>query len=129
MLAQTRANRAFCRALAEVALQTRPPLGLVSDFSAEELDLKALGARPFVDAARVLALAAGAPETGTVARLRAAGEKNAPGAFHFIQTLRLRHERNRIHRDELNDIDRRVLKEAFRQAVLLQERVRLDFSL
>ena len=129
VLPQTTANRAFCRALAEAALQTRPPLGLVSDFSAEELDLKALGARPFVDAARVLALAAGAPETGTVARLRAAGEKAAPDAFHFIQTLRLRHERNRIHRDELNDIDRRVLKEAFRQAVLLQERVRLDFSL
>jgi CBS domain-containing protein len=129
VLPQTRANRAFCRALAEVALQTRPPLGLVSDFSAEELDLKALGARPFVDAARVLALAAGSPETGTVARLRAAGEHTAPDAFHFIQTLRLRHERNRIHRGELNDIDRRVLKEAFRQAVLLQERVRLDFSL
>jgi CBS domain-containing protein len=129
VLPQTTANRAFCRGLAEVALQTRPPLGLVSDFSAAELDLKALGARPFVDAARVLALAAGVPETGTVARLRAAGEKAAPDAFHFIQTLRLRHERNRIHRDELNDIDRRVLKEAFRQAVLLQERVRLDFSL
>ncbi|HEX7218891.1 MAG TPA: DUF294 nucleotidyltransferase-like domain-containing protein [Burkholderiales bacterium] len=129
VLPQTKANRAFCRALAEVALQTRPPLGLVSDFSAAELDLKALGARPFVDAARVLALAAGRPETGTVARLRAAGENAAPDAFHFIQTLRLRHERNRIHRDELNDIDRRVLKEAFRQALLLQERVRLDFAL
>jgi CBS domain-containing protein len=129
VLPQTKADRAFCRALAEVALQTRPPLGLVSDFSAAELDLKALGARPFVDAARVLALAAGRPETGTVARLRAAGENAAPDAFHFIQTLRLRHERNRIHRDELNDIDRRVLKEAFRQALLLQERVRLDFAL
>jgi CBS domain-containing protein len=129
VLAQTRANRAFCRAMAQAALQTRPPLGLVAEFTTDELDLKALGTRPFVDAARVLALAAGSPETGTAARLGAAGEKNAPGAFHFIQTLRLRHERNRVRRNELNDIDRRVLKEAFRQAAMLQERVRLDFSL
>jgi CBS domain-containing protein len=129
ILAQTRAHRAFCRALAETALQTRPPLGLLADFSADELDLKALGARPFVDAARVLALAAGSPETGTAARLRAAGEKNAIEAFHFVQTLRLRHARNLILRAELNDIDRRVLKEAFRQAAMLQQRLRLDFAL
>ena len=129
MLAQTRAHRAFCRALAETALQTRPPLGLLADFSADELDLKALGARPFVDAARVLALAAGSPETGTAARLRAAGEKNAIEAFHFVQTLRLRHARNLVRRAELNDIDRRVLKEAFRQASALQSRLRLDFGL
>jgi CBS domain-containing protein len=129
ILAQTRAHRAFCRALAEAALQTRPPLGLLAHFSADELDLKALGARPFVDAARVLALAAGSPETGTAARLRAAGEKNALEAFHFVQTLRLRHGRNLIRRGELNDIDRRVLKEAFRQASMLQSRLRLDFGL
>ncbi len=129
VLAQTKANRTFCRAMAEAALQTRPPLGLLADFSADELDLKALGARPFVDAARVLALAAGSPETATAARLQAAGEKNAVDAFHFIQTLRLKHERNRIRREELTDINRRVLKEAFRQAIVLQERLRLDFSL
>ena len=129
VLEQTRGNRAFCRAMAQAALQTRPPLGLLADFSADELDLKALGARPFVDAARVLALAAGSPETGTAARLRAAGEKNAIEAFHFVQTLRLRHARNLIRRGELNDIDRRVLKEAFRQASMLQQRVRLDFGL
>jgi CBS domain-containing protein len=82
-----------------------------------------------VDAARVLALAMGSSETGTVARLRAAGENAAPEAFHFIQTLRLRHERNRVRRQELSDIDRRVLKAAFRQAAVLQERVRLDFGL
>ena len=129
VLAQTKANRAFCRALAQAALQTRPPLGLLADFSADELDLKALGARPFVDAARVLALAAGSPETATAARLQAAGEKTAVEAFHFVQTLRLRREGNRIRPGELNDIDRRVLKEAFRQASMLQQRLRLDLGL
>jgi CBS domain-containing protein len=129
VLAQTQANRTFCRALAGAALQTRPPRGLLADFSADELDLKLLGARPFVDAARVLALAAGSPETGTAARLHAAGEKTAVDAFHFVQTLRLRRDGNRIRPRELNDIDRRVLKEAFRQAAVLQERVRLDFGL
>lgn len=129
VLAQTKANRAFCRALAEAALQTRPPRGLLADFLADELDLKVLGARPFADAARVLALAAGSAETSTAARLLAAGEKTAVEAFHFVQTLRLRREGNRVRPRELNDIDRRVLKEAFRQAAMLQERLRLDFAL
>ena len=129
VLQQTRGNQAFCRTLAGGALQTRPPLGLLSDFSADEIDLKGLGARPFVDAARVLALAAGAADTGTAARLRAAGEATAADAFHYVQTLRLRAERNQVRPGDLNDIDRRVLKEAFRQAGVLQQRLRMDFGL
>ena len=129
VLAQTKADRAFCRALAHAALETRPPLGLFAELSDREIDLKALGARPFVDAARVLALAAGAPETATSARLRACGESDAPEAFQFIQSLRLRFERNHMRRDELSEIERRVLKAAFRRAALLQARLRLDFGL
>ena len=115
--------------MAETALRLRPPLGLVSDFASRELDLKRLGARPFVDAARVLALAAGSPETSTAARLRAVGETNAVDAFHYIQTLRLKRGGNLVDTRALSDIDRRVLKEAFRQGVLLQERVRMDNGL
>jgi CBS domain-containing protein len=129
VLRQTKANRTFLRALGETALRLRPPLGLISDFTEDEIDLKALGARPFVDAARVLALEAGSAETGTAARLRGAGENTAVAAFHFIQALRLRREGNRVSVRELNEIDRRVLKEAFRQAVTLQERIRLDYQL
>jgi CBS domain-containing protein len=129
VLRQTRANRTFLRALADTTLRVRPPLGLLSDFTEDELDLKALGARPFVDAARVLALEAGSAETGTAARLRGAGEATAVAAFHFIQALRLRREENRVRVRELNEIDRRVLKEAFRQAATLQERLRLDHRL
>jgi CBS domain-containing protein len=129
VLERTKANRAFCRALAEGALQARPPLGLLAGFSADELDLKLLGARPFTDAARVLALAAGSAETGTAPRLRAAGESGAIEAFHYVQTLRLRGRGNRVRIDALSDIDRRVLKAAFRQGTLLQQRLRLDFGL
>jgi CBS domain-containing protein len=129
VLAQTHANRTFCRALAQTAVQVRPPIGLIADFSADEMDLKLLGARPFVDAARVLALAAGSAETGTAARLRAAGEKTAADAFHYIQALRLRRGANSVRVADLNDIDRRVLKGAFRQAALLQERLRLEYQL
>ena len=129
VLRQTKANRSFLRALAETTLRVRPPLGLISDFTEDQLDLKLLGTRPFVDAARVLALEAGSPETGTAARLRGAKENTAVAAFHFIQALRLRREGNRVSVRELNEIDRRVLKEAFRQAITLQERIRLDYQL
>jgi CBS domain-containing protein len=129
VLARTKANRAFCRALAQGALQARPPLGLIADFSATELDLKLAGARPCSDAARVLALATASPDTGTAARLRAAGERPAVEAFHHIQALRLKNRGNTVRVSELSAIDRRLLKEAFRQVALLQERLRLDFGL
>ena len=128
VLTSARANRAFLRAMTEVALRSRPPLGLLRDFEGGALDLKAAGARIFVDAARILALAAGSPETSTAARLRATGEAASVDAFHYIQGLRLRNG-NHVRVDALGAIDRRVLKEAFRQAALLQERVRLDFAL
>ena len=128
VLAQSRANRAFLRAMALAALQARPPLGLLADFSADELDLKLSGTRPFVDAARVLALAAGSGETNTAARLQAAGEGTAAEAFHYLQTLRLRRESNRVAVADLSDIDRRVLKGAFRAASLLQQRLGLDYA-
>ena len=128
VLARTRSNKVFQRALAETALRSTPPLGLLQDFSADELDLKASGARPIADAARVLALAGGIGETGTAPRLRSCGESATVDAFHYIQGLRLRHG-NSLHVDALSAIDRRVLKEAFRQAALLQSRVRLDFEL
>jgi CBS domain-containing protein len=128
VLGLARENRAFLRAMTEVALRARPPLGLLRDFEGETLDLKGAGARIFVDAARVLALAAGSPETGTAARLRAAGEAPCADAFHYLQGLRLRHG-NHVQVDALGGIDRRVLKEAFRQAALLQERLRLEYAL
>jgi len=59
--------------------------------------------------------------------------------FHFIQSLRLRAQNlntehdapgdNTLRPDTLNDLDRGILKEAFRQARKLQSRLRLDYQL
>jgi CBS domain-containing protein len=123
------------------ALGNRPPLGLLRDFVVDggTLDLKVNGIAPFVDAARIFSLAAGSGDTSTIRRLRAASEawqmnaEEVEGwieAFHFIQLLRLRlqHQQseadielsNRVNPDKLNNLDRRILKEAFRQARKLQ---------
>ncbi len=123
------------------ALDTQPVAGR------EMLDLKLHGSAIFVDAARLFALAQGLPVLGTRARLQAA----APGlhverheseawisAFEFVQMLRLQVQigrgaaadgnPNQIAVDSLNDIDRRMLKEAVRVARRLQQRIELDYG-
>ncbi len=69
----------FLRLMAENAVQVAPPLGMIRDFSFDNnadfphtIDLKTFGARLFVDAARIIALANGIPHSSTVERLRAA---------------------------------------------------------
>ncbi len=128
VLAQTKANRTFLRGMTQAALKGEPPLGLLKDFRADALDLKAQGARVFVDAARILALGEGIGETSTARRLRAKGEGQAAEAFHYVQGLRLRHG-NHVRVSQLSPIDRRILKEAFREAALLQQRIRMDAGL
>ena len=143
----------FLRFMAENAVKSAPPLGMIRDFVFDNnpdfphtLDLKAFGARPFVDAARIVALAHGIPHSSTVARLRAAAEQKRLGgddinavieSFFVIQQLRLRNQRpdtppgaeNRIDPDKLNDLDRQVLKEAFKHAKRLQSRLQLEYRL
>ena len=126
------------------ALAAEPPLGKVRGFVLEagRLDLKKFGARLFVDAARILGIACGEP--GTVARLRhavvagalAAGDGEAAvAAFHHLQRIRLLRQRrgatgdNRIDPDDLNEFDRRLLLEAFKQARLLQQRLKTLFRI
>lgn len=147
-------NSRFQRQLAQYALETAPPLGLISDFVTDDdgegrgtINLKKSGARLFTDAARVLALAAGVAHTNTVQRLRQAavklqipaGEVDAiVEGFYFLQTLRLRgqvaaelanRDPNRINPSSLNEVDRRILKESLRQLRKLQSRVALDYKL
>ena len=148
-------NRRFLRQMAENALTNRPPLGFVRDFAVSgdkshphTINLKINGATLFIDAARVFALAAGIAETNTVQRLEGwAAKVGAPaaeaeawaGAFHFLQLMRLRHQQAQIARNEppdnhlnpdlLNNLDRRILKEALRMAKSLQARLALDYQL
>ena len=58
-------------------------------------------------------------------------------AFHFLQFLRLRQQdvapdgavANRIDPYSLNEVSQRMLREAFRQAKQLQDRLRLSYRL
>ncbi len=144
-------NSRFLHQLAANAVRNRPPLGLVREFVTGEghtIDLKLNGLTPFVDAARIYALAHGVTRTNTLSRLRDAAEamntrpqdaRAWSDAFLFIQTLRIRlhHEQgqrgeplsNKIDPDSLGDLDRRILKEAFRQARKLQTKLEVDYQL
>lgn len=143
----------FLKAMAANALDTAPPLGTFRDFRSDleadhpgKIDLKKYGVRLFVDVARIYALASGVPVTNTAQRLRQSGAalkvraeevEAAIEALDFIQLLRLRHQvlecppgqgDNLIAPESLNELDRRILKEAFRQARKLQTRLKLDYQ-
>jgi len=149
----TQESKIFLRLMAQNALEVGPPLGLIRAFATDDdaahkgmLNLKTRGTRLFVDAARVFALAFGMTETGTAARLRIAGrrlnveERHVDAtieAFHFLQLLRLRQKDlpdaqgvpNLIDPYALNEVDQRMLKEAFRQARKLQQRLQAHYQL
>jgi CBS domain-containing protein len=145
----------FQHLMAANALRNRPPLGLVREFVVSSggehphtIDLKLHGATIFVDGARILALAHGIGETATLGRLRALALHGALqqeeaaawcDAYLYIQLLRMRmhqaQERagevleNHLDPDELNELDRRILRESFRQGRKLQARLALDYRL
>ena len=149
-------NSVFQRMMAENALRHRPPLGgLFREFSLTRkgtdkhtLDLKVQGLTPFVDAARILALANGIEECSTLERLdqlvmrgviEALDGAAYEEAYRYIQLIRMQlHQSqakgglplsNRIDPDDLNDLDRRVLRESFRQAQRLQSSLTLRYQL
>ena len=154
LLSRAGASPLFLRQMTENALQCQPPLGMIRDFVYDNakafphtLELKMYGSRPFVDAARICALARGIPHTGTAQRLRAAAGHLRMGreevsalidGFHFILLLRLRRQRvaagregaaNRVNPDELNELDRNMLKESFKQARKLQSALQIEYRI
>jgi CBS domain-containing protein len=153
LLPLTRRHANFLRLMAENALKARPPLNVWGGFATEAdasntINLKLYGVRPIVDTARLLGLARGLPETNTAERLRAAAAAGAlPAAeaeasvasFYFLQGIRLRRQAtakdfaddtgNRIDPTQLNELEQRTLKEAFRIARDLQSRLALDYQL
>lgn len=151
-----RNNPRFLKQMSANALRNRPPLGMVRDFvlnDSDRIDLKLNGIAPFVDAARIFSLAAGVTHTNTLQRLRLSAETlHIPAAdveawinaLLFIQMLRLRHHDevcgkpdaeclpamdNLIDPEQMNELDRRILKEAFRQARKVQARLTLEYQL
>lgn len=139
----------FLKQMALNALGHGAPLGWLGGISTDArgtIDLKLQGTSIFVDAARLYALAHGIAATNTRERMEGAGEAMGlpaaeyqawVGAFEFLQLLRLRvqlegrppqGEPNRIEVAQLNDIDRRILKECLRTARMLQQRLQLDYE-
>ncbi len=145
----------FQRMLAETALRNQPPSGGLFEIAggawkagASGFDLKTQALTPFVDAARVFALASGIAETSTAGRLRALAERGVLSerdvgayveSYRYLQLLRLRQHQARIHAGEsasnhilpgsLNALDRRILREALRQAADLQKLLRYSYRL
>jgi CBS domain-containing protein len=138
----------FARQLAQNALRNAPRLNWRGALDPQRegphewIDLKLSGTMIFVDAARLYALALGVDATGTRARFEAVGAalqvdgrecQTWIGAFEFLQMLRLRVQAgaganpNRLDLNTLNHIDRRILKESFRAAQRLQQRMTLDY--
>ncbi|MBK3749950.1 putative nucleotidyltransferase substrate binding domain-containing protein [Stutzerimonas balearica] len=148
-------NRLFQRMMAENALRHRPPVGRFRDFVVTRkgdgkatLDLKVQGLTPFVDGARLLALSNGIDACNTLDRLHQLAEKGIieekdgaayEEAYHFIQQTRMQHHQqqardgasysNRLDPDTLNALDRRILRESFRQAQRLQASLALRYLL
>lgn len=155
ILEQVGDNRLFQRMLAENALRQRPPVGRFKDFvlarkgtDKDTLDLKTQGLTPFVDGARVLALASGIGANNTLERLRQLVEREVidpldgaayEEAYHFIQQTRMQQHQlqsrqhlpwsNRIDPETLNHLDRRILRESLRQAQRLQTSLTLRYQL
>jgi CBS domain-containing protein len=146
----------FLKQMADNSLRRGVPLNWRGGLDPQEegghawIDLKLQGTALFVDAARLYALAHGIDARGTRARLEAAAplmgaaEREADSwvaSFEFLQMLRLQLQLghrgplpgpddnpNRIDVKQLNDIDRRLLKESLRAARHLQQRLRLDYQ-
>lgn len=143
----------FLRLMAEEALTCHPSLGWLNNFVYDggskhphSIDLKLHGARPFVDAARIWSLTHGIWATNTGDRLRAVASvtKQPPEdtaaeieAFNLIQRFRIQQQlinsdpevANRIDPTNLNELNRFMLKESFKQAKKVQLRLKLEHDL
>ena len=154
VLARIRKNALFQKMLAGNALQRKPPLTMFRNFrylndeKKHSLDLKRQGLAPFVESVRVFALAHGVETANTLERIDALARKDVfdakdanawKEAYSLIQAIRMRaHQEmldkgeeltNYIDPDDLNPLDRRILRESFRQAQRLQQKLEITYQL
>lgn len=146
-------NPLFLRNLAKNALYNIPPLGFIRTFVVEksgenknELNLKMKGLTPVVDAARVLALDLKCRKTNTLDRLEAAHAGNLidddlyadlKEAYSFIFYLRTRKHLEAVSKGaipdnfvdpaDLNNLQRKMLKESFTAINRLQELIQYRY--
>ncbi len=147
ILSKTRCNGIFTAFMAANALQHRPPLGFFRTFVLihggkhdDTFDIKHRGIVPITDIARVFALDQGLVPVNTTERLEAAAEtsvlsrdmgENLVDALEFIASIRVYHQAEQIRKgqnpdnylspEELSDLERRHLKDAFRVIQEMQD--------
>ena len=154
VLERIRKNALFQKMLAGNALQRKPPLNIFRGFryapdgDRHSLDLKRQGLAPFVESVRVFALANGVATANTLERMAELARKGVfdakdanawQEAYSLIQAIRMRaHQEqlqqgeelsNYINPDNLNPLDRRILRESFRQAQRLQQKLEVTYQL
>lgn len=145
----------FLRMLAENIMRFKPPLTWHGSVDTNEvggvraIDLKKSGTAVFVDAARFFSLAYGIDEVNTRLRFEAVAQRLSVeeqrrdawvSGFEFLQMMRLRIQLdadvsipgatdmpNVVNYDNLDNIDRRILKECFRVGRRLQQRIETEY--
>jgi len=154
VLTRIRKNALFQKMLAGNAIARKPPLTMFRNFrfapdgDRKSLDLKRQGLAPFVEAVRVFALANGIAEANTLERMNQLAKRGVfdskdanawKEAYSLIQAIRMRSHQellnkgeplsNYINPDDLNPLDKRILRESFRQAQRLQQKLELAYQL
>jgi CBS domain-containing protein len=145
----------FLPHLALRSLETKPPLGffnrLIVEKSGEykdKLNLKLHGFIPLVDAVRILALEQNIGKTNTLERIKILTDKGVfPGddgrdlyeSFNLLMLLRFRHHLDQMNRGKkldnyinpaaLTQIQRSMLKSAFKAIDRLQNQLEIRFGL
>jgi len=139
LIEQSAKNGILTFHLGRQCIDSRAPLSFFNNFVVEKngdhrdkLDIKTRGLTPFVNFARTLALKYGIRETNTLARLKILmAEEKIPqdlyqatvDAYEFQMQLRLVHQLsqiengdvpdNFIHPEQLTDVEKRMLRDAF----------------
>ena len=149
-----RKNRGFLSLMAKSALYNRPPVGFFNQFIVKKsgehknkLDLKMKGVMPIVEAVRVMALDLEVEATNTLERLAEIRRQGVIGkrlysditeAYEFISLLRIRRhlesrargekQDNFIDPNDLNSLQRKMLKESFAVIAKLQESLEFRYQ-
>jgi CBS domain-containing protein len=148
-------SRTFLPNMALRSLETRPPLGFFNRLIVEKsgeyknmLNLKLHGFIPLVDAVRILALEQSLTKTNTLERIQGLTDKGVfPGddgrdlyeSFNLLMLLRFRHHLDQMNRGRrldnyinpsaLTQIQRSMLKSAFKAIDRLQNQIEIRFGL
>jgi CBS domain-containing protein len=142
-------NQLFFGYMASMMLQITPPLGFFKTFVVEKsgehkdkFDLKVKGLTPLLDAIRLFSMEKGVKEYTTMDRIQALKNKHSvvqeyaeelEHAFEFVLLLRIHHQYeqikegrspdNFINPDQLSNLEKKTIKEAFNLMSKIQNKI------